>query len=1465
MQPEQYGRRAGRGLSARALALAVGVTLSVMATDGALAQVRWKTGVEAAQAAPMSRAQIQARAAETLVAARGEEAPHRRVLLSFNRPLSEREKFQLAASGVTLLAYVGDNAYFATLDAQRADAATVANAPAIRRLDHIKREWKLHPDVAADEVRPWAVVGANDLSKAAARVADPGEDGEPIVAAYVVLHQDADAQDEGWEAVRRHAGSVVSFLPSVNTLVVEIPASNLKKLADEDAVQYIEPPLPALSELNSDARLRVGADVVQAAPYNLDGTGVNALIFDGGKVFAHQDFGSRLTIGMSDTSSTSDHATHVAGTVGGSGQGSGGANRGMAPNVGIISYALEQPGGLTQGFLYTNPLDMESDYTEAITVYGADLANNSIGTNTAPNGFPCSWEGDYGVTDTVIDAIVRGSIDGNPFRIVWANGNERNSGRCGTLYQTTAPPACAKNHITVGALNSNNDSVTSFTSWGPADDGRMKPDISAPGCQSGGDNGITSTSSGGGYTVKCGTSMASPVVCGISALLLQDFRAMYPGEPDFRNSTLKVLLAHSAVDIGNVGPDYQSGYGSVRATAAVDLLRTGHFFEAEVSQGGSHGAVAFVSPGTSQLKVTIAWDDAPGTPNVSPALVNDLDLVVRSPSGVQHYPWTLSGLANPAAPAARTQANRVDNIEQVLVDNPEPGVWTVEVVGFNVPVGPQPFSLVASPSIQNCSDIGTASLDRQSYNCDSDATIKVVDCGLNTDNEVIDTVMVTIASTSEPVGLTILLTETSPESADFRGSVALRDIVAGASLLVSHGDTVTVTYEDADNGSGSPAVAMATATVDCQPPMISAVMATNVQQVTADIEFETDEPSVVVVRYGLSCDALTQTVTSLNPATSHSLSLSELTDETTYYFEVEARDLAGNTVVDDNGGVCHSFTTLDAIDYFSQLFGTGALNDMAYRTILFTPSPGLDQYEACGHAVLELPTNPTGGTTLTLGDDSPSAQVTLADGKQVVLYGVAYSSFYVNPNGHITFTIADSANFESFATHFNKPRISALLDDLNPVTGGSVSWKQMDDRVAVTYLNVPQYFVTGDSNTFQIEMYFDGRIRITYLEIGATDGLAGLSAGGGLPALLIPSDLSAYGACGPLPPSAPGMSVYTPVGHSTTFELVAGDDGLPDPPAELTYIITSLPEHGALYDAGYGRVTSVPHTLATSGGSVKYVPLGWYQGLDAFTYKVNDGGVPPEGGDSNEGTVDLSVGGSQPVHSFLVDDTNPGWTTTGQWAFGKPTGGGGSSGGGSGSPDPTSGYTGDNVYGFNLAGNYPNNLSPRQYLTTGAIDCTGVTGVSLVFQRWLGVESASYDHATLEASNDGSNWTMVWQNPTGGMSPNNQWTLVEYDISAIADNQPTVYFRWGMGTTDASVIYCGWNIDDVIVMGLRPESPCVGNADGSTTIDFSDITTVLAHWGDDPAATAEGDADGNGVVDFDDITAVLSAWGGSCQ
>jgi len=157
-------------------------------------------------------------------------------------------------------------------------------------------------------------------------------------------------------------------------------------------------------------------------------------------------------------------------------------------------------------------------------------------------------------------------------------------------------------------------------------------------------------------------------------------------------------------------------------------------------------------------------------------------------------------------------------------------------------------------------------------------------------------------------------------------------------------------------------------------------------------------------------------------------------------------------------------------------------------------------------------------------------------------------------------------------------------------------------------------------------------------------------------------------------------------------------------------------------------------------------------------------------------------------------DTNPNWQLDEGWAWGTPTGAGSWNG------DPNSGYSGQNVIGFKLEGDYADNMTETLYATTGAINCEGYKNIRLSFQRWLGVESP-YDYANVQVSNDGTNWVDLWTTSISHIS-DSTWQAMDYIVpSSVADRQPTVYFRWGIGPTDESITYPGWNIDDVRVTG----------------------------------------------------------------
>jgi len=199
---------------------------------------------------------------------------------------------------------------------------------------------------------------------------------------------------------------------------------------------------------------------------------------------------------------------------------------------------------------------------------------------------------------------------------------------------------------------------------------------------------------------------------------------------------------------------------------------------------------------------------------------------------------------------------------------------------------------------------------------------------------------------------------------------------------------------------------------------------------------------------------------------------------------------------------------IQAADMFTELFDDAA-NDLSGRCLTFKPG-GFSGYTLCLDEADAFPVDPSDGEILSLRDDD-YREVNLED-KQIRFYDQNYETFYIASNGYITFGSGDTRHMESLANHFELPRISALFDDLDPSAGGAISLKKLDDRVVITYENVPEY---GSSNTssFQIELAYSGIIRITFLNVASQDGLVGLSRGQGLSPYYVESDLTSPAPC----------------------------------------------------------------------------------------------------------------------------------------------------------------------------------------------------------------------------------------------------------------------------------------------------------------------------------------------------------------
>lgn len=434
---------------------------------------------------------------------------------------------------------------------------------------------------------------------------------------------------------------------------------------------------------------------------NVQGQGMKAFVWDGGGArTTHVEFPNNK-VNIIDGAALDDHATHVTGTI--VAQGLTASLKGIAFDASADSY------------------DWNNDYGEMSieAASGMLVSNHSywIGQNARWN---------FGAYDSRARSFDQIAFNAPFYLAVTAAGNDRNDSADPLIgpylnqkfgYNLIRGMQNGKNFLTVGAVSqvsnyTGPDSVvmSPFSSWGPTDDGRIKPEIVAKGVSVRSTLVSSDTASG----LKSGTSMASPAVTGAVVLMQQHYHNIFNNY--MRAATVKGLLLHTADEAGIYdGPDYEYGWGLLNAEKAANVItgkNVGSTIIDELTLNNSQTYTRSITVnGTEPLMVSISWTDRPGTANngvedpTDLNLVNDLDVRVIKTDNTTYFPWTLDP-ANTFNAPVRTQDNFRDNYEKVQVDNPG-GTYNIVVTHKGTLTGgSQNFSLIVSgPQVLSTNEV----------------------------------------------------------------------------------------------------------------------------------------------------------------------------------------------------------------------------------------------------------------------------------------------------------------------------------------------------------------------------------------------------------------------------------------------------------------------------------------------------------------------------------------------------------------------------------------------------------------------------------------------------------------------------------------------------------------------------------------------------------------------------------------
>lgn len=450
-------------------------------------------------------------------------------------------------------------------------------------------------------------------------------------------------------------------------LTVRATLAQLKSCAEMPFVFSISAFYETKNPLISESMLMLGVNQVRNTEpfnFNLKGEGIRVGIWDDGVVGQHYDLPLNKNHVIDKDMNSSPfmkHPTYVGGFI--AGQGNNFITlRGVAPSADVYYW------------------DVYNDIVEEIktgkNVYGIDISNHSYnfaGTNCSQSGFYIPEAAD-------LDKLVHEHPTLLP---VVAVGNT--ASLCSLLDTFSSIDigfqGC-KNAITVGWLFSN-ENIVGNSGRGPTVDGRLKPELVAKGF------GVSMLSPGNTYATGYGSSFAAPQIAGVSALMYQQYQQQFGVMPNA--ALVKAILCNTAKDLGISGPDYTYGFGLPNALKALESIRNTAFFEGNCVTSEVKTHTFTLSAAAQKLSVALSWTDKESTPLAEHNLVNNLDLKLVTPNGDTILPWKL----NPDyyKNIATRGVDNLNTIEQVTINNPVVGNYTIVVKGTDIPYGPQAYAV----------------------------------------------------------------------------------------------------------------------------------------------------------------------------------------------------------------------------------------------------------------------------------------------------------------------------------------------------------------------------------------------------------------------------------------------------------------------------------------------------------------------------------------------------------------------------------------------------------------------------------------------------------------------------------------------------------------------------------------------------------------------------------------------------